>query len=134
MTLEPAVASPGAAAYQGTVITAVHAMIMAEDPEAARAFLRDVVQLPHVDTGGGWLIFKSGPSEMGVHPTSGTGQFDVSLVCDDLDATMADLATRGAEFGPVEEAGWGRLTRMAVPGSDPITLYQPAYDPPATSL
>lgn len=116
------------------MITAVHAMIMAEDPEAARAFLRDVVGLPYVDTGGGWLIFKSGPSEMGVHPTGGTGQFDVSLVCDDLDATMADLASRGAELGPVEEARWGRLTRMAVPGSWPITLYQPSYDPPATSL
>jgi catechol 2,3-dioxygenase-like lactoylglutathione lyase family enzyme len=116
------------------MITAVHAMIMADDPEAARAFLRDVVGLPHVDTGGGWLIFKSGPSEIGVHPTSGDGQFDVSLICDDLDATMADLASRGAEFGPVEEASWGRLTTMAVPGSGPIMLYQPTYEPPATSL
>jgi catechol 2,3-dioxygenase-like lactoylglutathione lyase family enzyme len=116
------------------MITAVHAMIMAEDPEAARAFLRDVVQLPGVDTGGGWLIFKSGPSEIGVHPTTGGEQFDVSLVCDDLDATMAELAARGAEFGPVEQAGWGRLTTLSVPGSRPITLYQPTYDPPATSL
>jgi len=116
------------------MITAVHAMIMADDPEASRAFLRDVVQLPSLDTGGGWLIFKSGPSEIGVHPTTGGEHFDVSLVCDDLDATIADLASRGAEFGPVEEATWGRRTTIVVPGSRPIMLYQPAYDPPATSL
>jgi hypothetical protein len=116
------------------MITAVHAMIMAEDPEAARAFFRDVVQLPCVDTGGGWLIFKSGPSEIGVHPTTGAEQFDVSLVCDDLDATMSDLVRRGAEFGPVAEQGWGRSTTIAVPGSSPIMLYQPTHDPPATSL
>jgi hypothetical protein len=116
------------------MITAVHAMIMADDPDATRAFLRDVVQLPYLDTGEGWLIFKSGPSEIGVHPATGGEQFDVSLVCDDLDATMADLATRGAEFGPVEEANWGRRTTILVPGSRPIMIYQPAYDPPATSL
>jgi predicted enzyme related to lactoylglutathione lyase len=116
------------------MITAVHAMVMSDDPDATRAFLRDVVGLPCTDTGGGWLIFKSGPSEIGVHPTMEGEPYDVSLVCDDLDATMADLAGRGAELGPVEEARWGRLTRMSVPGSRPITLYQPAYDPPATSL
>jgi catechol 2,3-dioxygenase-like lactoylglutathione lyase family enzyme len=116
------------------MITAVHAMIMAHDPEAARAFLRDVVGLPNVDTGGGWLIFKSGPSEIGVHPATGGERFDVSFVCDDLDSTIADLASRGAEFSPVEEASWGRMTTMAVPGSRPIMLYQPTYDPPATSL
>jgi hypothetical protein len=116
------------------MITAVHALVMADDPEATRAFLRDVVRLPHVDTGGGWLIFKSGPSEIGVHPSTGPGQFDVSLVCDDLDATMAELSSRGAEFGPVEQESWGRLTTMSVPGSGPIMVYQPTYDPPATSL
>ncbi|MBO0847773.1 MAG: extradiol dioxygenase [Nocardioides sp.] len=116
------------------MITAVHAMVMADDPEAARAFLKDVVGLPHVDAGGGWLIFKSGPSEIGVHPSAEGGPFDVSLMCDDLDATMADLASRGAEFGPVEKARWGRLARMSVPGGQPITVYQPTYDPPATSL
>ena len=116
------------------MITAVHALVMAEDAEATRAFFRDVVRLPYADTGGGWLIFKSGPSEIGVHPTNGGAQFDVSLVCDDLDATMADLASRGAEFGPVQQENWGRLTMMTVPGSDPVMLYQPTYDPPATSL
>ena len=104
------------------MITAVHTLLYAEDPDAARAFLRDVLRLPYADTGGGWLIFKSGPSEMGVHPASwehegrsgSTDQrFDVSLMCDDLPATMADLESRGAEFdGEVQDEQWGRTMSL----------------------
>jgi catechol 2,3-dioxygenase-like lactoylglutathione lyase family enzyme len=126
------------------VITAVHTLIYAHDPEAARAFFRDVLQFPGTDTGGGWLIFKTGPSELGVHPSSWehegtTGstdqQFDVSLMCDDLEATMAELAAKGAKFaGDVSDQGWGLTVRLQVPGAGEMTLYQPKYDPPATSL
>jgi predicted enzyme related to lactoylglutathione lyase len=126
------------------VITALHTLVYADDPDAARAFFRDVLQFPATDTGGGWLIFKTGPSELGVHPsawahegqTGGTTQqFDVSLMCDDLDETMAQLTARGAEFsGEVTHQGWGRTIRLKVPGAGEMTLYQPAYDPPATSL
>jgi predicted enzyme related to lactoylglutathione lyase len=119
------------------VITAVHTLIYAQDPEAARAFFRDVLQFPAADTGGGWLIFKTGPSELGIHPTSPQHdqQFDVSLMCDDLDATMAELAAKGAQFtGEVSDEGWGLTVRLKVPGAGELTLYQPKYDPPATSL
>lgn len=84
------------------MITAVHTLVYAEDPEAARAFFRDILELPSADTGGGWLIFKSGPSELGVHPrsweyegqTSSTEQrFDVSLMCDER--TRAELSAKG---------------------------------------
>ena len=125
------------------VITAVHTLIYAHDPEAARAFFRDVLQFPGTDTGGGWLIFKTGPSELGVHPSSWehegtTGstdqQFDVSLMCDDLDATMAELSEKGAQFtGEVSDAGWGLTVQLKVPGARDLTLYQPKYDPPATA-
>ena len=126
------------------MITALHTLVYADDPDAARAFFRDVLELPGADTGGGWLIFKSGPSELGVHPSSweydGQGgstnqQFDVSLMCDDLPATMADLSAKGAEFsGEVRDQGWGVTIRLKVPGAGEMTLYQPSYDPPATSL
>ena len=120
-----------------SMITAVHTLVYAHDPEAARAFFRDVLHLPGTDTGGGWLIFKTGPSELGVHPraTGSTDQFDVSLMCDDLEATMAELAARGARFaGEVTDQGWGLTARLEVPGAGEMTLYQPKYDPPATSL
>ena len=124
------------------MITALHTLVYADDPEAARAFFRDVLRLPGVDTGGGWLIFRSGPSELGVHPASWEGvgggserteqSFDVSLMCDDLEATMAELRGRGAEFaGEVQDAGWGTTVQLVVPGAGSMMLYQPAYAPPA---
>jgi catechol 2,3-dioxygenase-like lactoylglutathione lyase family enzyme len=126
------------------MITAVHTLVYAEDPDAARAFFRDVLGMPSADTGGGWLIFKTGPSEMGVHPSSweydgragSTDQrFDLSLMCDDLEATMAELRDKGAEFeGELEHQPWGITTQLRIPGAGTMTLYQPTYDPPATSL
>jgi catechol 2,3-dioxygenase-like lactoylglutathione lyase family enzyme len=125
------------------VITAVHTLVYADDPDAARAFFRDVLGFPGTDTGGGWLIFKTGPSELAVHPrrweySGDTGstdqQFDMSLMCDDLETTMAELAAKGAEFsGGVRDEGWGHTARLKVPGAGEMTLYQPKYDPPATS-
>jgi hypothetical protein len=124
------------------MITALHTLVYAEDPEAARVFFRDVLEFPGVDTGGGWLIFKTGPSELGVHPSSweyegqhgSTSQdFDVSLMCDDLAKTMSELTAKGAEFsGDTQDEGWGITTRLKVPGAGEMTLYQPKYDPPAT--
>ena len=118
------------------MITAVHTLIFADDPDAVRAFFRDVLGFPAADAGGGWLIFKTGPSELAAHPNGSSSQmFDVSLMCDDLDATMADLTAKGAEFvGDIGEERWGRTIRVKVPGAGEMTLYQPKYDPPATSL
>jgi catechol 2,3-dioxygenase-like lactoylglutathione lyase family enzyme len=124
------------------VITSTHAIIYAEDAEKARAFFRDVLALPYVDAHGGWLIFKLPPAELGVHPAgamggSGTGvpsgHHELYLMCDDVEATVADLTAKGVEFtGPVERQGFGLLARLRVPGAGEIGLYQPnhstAYD------
>jgi predicted enzyme related to lactoylglutathione lyase len=122
------------------VITAVHTLIYSDDPEATRSFLRDVLGWPfveHPDSESGWLIFKTGPSEMGVPPTSGTHedqvysyprQHLVSLMCDDIKATVAELEARGAEFsGPPEDAGFGVGTHLKVPGAGEILLYEPRH-------
>ena len=123
------------------MITALHGLIYADDPDAARAFFRDVLQVPGTDTGGGWLIFATGPSELGLHPASweyagqqgSTDQrFDLSLMCDDLASTRAELESRGATFeGDVEEQPWGSTIQLRIPGAGTLTLYQPKYDPPA---
>ena len=127
------------------MITALHTLVYAQDPAAARDFFRDVLRFPATDTGGGWLIFRTGPSELGVHPSSwdhggeggtlvgGTDQrFDLSLLCDDLATTMAELEERGAEFeGGVTEQSWGTTVQLVVPGAGTMTLYQPRYEPPA---
>jgi catechol 2,3-dioxygenase-like lactoylglutathione lyase family enzyme len=89
------------------MIRALHTLVYADDPERARAFFRDVLGWPHVDAGGGWLIFKTGPSELGVHPTSGSHEGEsysyplhhtVSLMCDDIEATVAELTAKGVVF------------------------------------
>ena len=131
---------PAAPSVNG-MINALHTLIYTEDPDAARAFFRDVLQFPGVDAGGGWLIFRTGPSETGVHPSSwehegtsgGTDQrFEVSLMCDDLAATMEELRGRGASFeGEVGEQPWGSTVGLVVPGAGTITLYQPKYPSPA---
>ena len=117
------------------MITAVHTLVYADDPEQARAFFRDVLGWPHVDAGGGWLIFKTGPSELGVHPTgplrdgSTTPRHHaISFVVDDLDATMVELRGRGAEFssGP-DDHGYGIVAMVTVPGADELQLYQPRH-------
>src|SRR5438132_7473995 len=124
------------------MITATHAIIYADDADRARAFFRDVLGLPNVDAHEGWLIFKLPPAELGIHPagtpgdpTSGapSGHHELYLMCDNVEATVADLTAKGVEFtGPIEEAGFGLLARLRVPGAGEIGLYQPkhptAYD------
>ena len=124
------------------MITALHALIYSDDVPATRAFLRDVLGWPFVDAHEGWLIFGSGPSEIGVHPTSppeegGEGsrgvRHELSLMCDDLAQTVAELTAKGAEFTrDPRNDGWGVTTSMRLPGAGEIMLYQPrhptAYD------
>jgi catechol 2,3-dioxygenase-like lactoylglutathione lyase family enzyme len=127
------------------VIKAVHSLIYSDDPEATRAFLRDVLGLPFVEEPGSvppWLIFKTGPSEMGVHPTSGgegehayssPQHHSISLMCDDIAATKAELESKGAVFtGGIEDYGFGLCANLELPGAGSIMVYEPkhpqAYD------
>jgi predicted enzyme related to lactoylglutathione lyase len=111
------------------VITGIHSIVYAADAPEARAFFRDVLQLPYVDAHDGWLIFKLPPSELGVHPVQGAaGAQELYLMCDDIDATMAELAARGAEFiAPPRQAGFGLATAIRIPGGGQIGLYQPSH-------
>jgi len=113
----------------GCVITGVHTLVYAHDADAARAFFRDVLGWRHVDAHGGWLIFRTGPSELGVHPTDGGAvHHEISLVCDDIDRTVADLTAKGARFaGDVEDRGFGRTIALLVPGAGEMLLYQPRH-------
>lgn len=105
------------------MITGAHAMIFTEDPEADRAFLRDMLDLPCIDSGGGWLIFRLPPAELGVH--GGTNGFhQLYLICDDLDSTLAKLSERGVEAAEVETEAWGRSTTIPLPGGGRLGIYE----------
>ncbi|MFI6865803.1 VOC family protein [Nocardia sp. NPDC050406] len=118
------------------MITGAHTIIHATDAAAARAFFRDVLGLPNVDAGDGWLIFKSPPAEVAVHPADplDSGHIQLYLMCDDLEATIAELRAKGVEFvDGITQAGWGRIITLEVPGAGPLGLYQP-YHPVAHNL
>jgi catechol 2,3-dioxygenase-like lactoylglutathione lyase family enzyme len=89
------------------VIVGVHAIAFTPDADADRAFLRDVLGLPAVDTGGGWPIFGLPPAELAAHPEDAPPRFELYLMCDDVDATVAELEAKGVELGPVSDEGWG---------------------------
>jgi catechol 2,3-dioxygenase-like lactoylglutathione lyase family enzyme len=113
------------------MITGVHAVISTTDPERDRAFFRDVLEFPFVDAGGGWLIFALPPAELAAHPAEQGGQHELYLMCDDVRATVADLAARGVEFArPVSDEGFGLLTAIRLPGGGELGLYQPRHPSP----
>ncbi|MGH3759197.1 VOC family protein [Actinophytocola sp.] len=110
------------------MITGAHTILYATDADAARAFLRDVLGLSNVDVGGGWLIFRSPPAELAVHPTDGAPKHELYLMCDDIEKTMAELAAKGVTFtSEVSDAGWGLLTSLDVPGAGSLGLYEPRH-------
>ena len=115
------------------MIKGIHGLLYSTDAAAARAFLRDKVKLPCSDVGDGWLIFDLPEGDLGVHPAGGEdgaapGTHDVSLYCDDIHGTVADLRSRGVEFqGEVEDRGYGFVTHFAVPGGIVVQLYEPKY-------
>jgi catechol 2,3-dioxygenase-like lactoylglutathione lyase family enzyme len=114
--------------YDHPMITAVHTLVYAEDPDAARAFFRDVLCWPNVDAHDGWLIFGTGPSELGVHPADGPPRHEISLMCDDLDRTVAELTQHGAQFaGEIVEHAFGRCIDIQIPGAGTMLLYQPRH-------
>jgi catechol 2,3-dioxygenase-like lactoylglutathione lyase family enzyme len=116
------------------MIRGAHVILYSSDAEADRAFLRNVLELPAVDAGGGWLILQLPPAEVAVHPAESSGATELYLVCDDIDESVADLGQRGVTFeGPVSDQGWGRLTTIRLPGGGRLGLYE-ARHPTAFDL
>jgi catechol 2,3-dioxygenase-like lactoylglutathione lyase family enzyme len=117
---------PGA--YASAVINGAHVILYSRDAEADRAFLRDVLGFSSVDAGDGWLIFALPPSELALHPTDAEQTYELYLLCDDVEATVADLSRKGVETtGPVMDRGWGLLTGLRLPGGGEVGLYEPRH-------
>jgi catechol 2,3-dioxygenase-like lactoylglutathione lyase family enzyme len=116
------------------VINGVHAIIFTRDAEADRAFFRDVLALPWVDAGGGWLIFALPPAELAAHPTDGNGHHELYLMCDDVHATVAELRDKGVEFTrEISDEGFGLMTALRLPGGGELALYEPRHPSPLTA-
>jgi hypothetical protein len=106
------------------MITGAHVMIFTKDEDADRAFLRDVLEIPCIDSGDGWLIFKLPPAEMGVHGGDTNDVHQLYLITDDLDSAIVELAGKGIECSDPFTASWGRATSVPLPGGGKIGLYE----------
>jgi predicted enzyme related to lactoylglutathione lyase len=115
------------------MIKGIHGLFYSSKPEDLRAFLRDKLQLPFSDVGGGWLIFDFKEGDLGVHPTEGadgapSGQHDISFFTDDVAKTVAELKRRGVRFDDeIADHGYGLVTHLTMPGGVRVQLYQPKY-------
>ncbi|MBD2894924.1 VOC family protein [Spirillospora sp. NPDC000708] len=110
------------------MINGAHVIIYSRDADADRAFLRDVLGLPDVDAGSGWLIFKLPPAELAAHPTEGAPRHEFYLMCDDIHATLDDLAERGVQVDvPIRDRGWGLLAAIRLPSGGELPIYQPRH-------
>jgi hypothetical protein len=112
-------------------IVGAHTLLYTPEAEGLRALLRDVFGWDYVEpaeAGSGWLIFKLPPAELGVHPSEGSTKHEVSLMCDDLEATVAELRAGGIEFrGEPEHRGFGTGITMLLPGGVEMLLYEPTH-------
>ncbi len=112
------------------MIFGAHVIVYSRDAPADRAFFRDVLGYPSVDAGHDWLIFALPPAELAVHPVDGDGRHELYLMCDDLGAEMSALLAQGVHCSEVEEAGWGSMTEIHLPGGGQVGLYQPRHPTP----
>jgi predicted enzyme related to lactoylglutathione lyase len=110
------------------MITGTHAILYSDHADEVRAFFRDVLKLPSVDAGHGWLIFSLPPAELGIHPTEKGSHHELYFMCDDVHATVADLESKGVTISrPITDAGYGLLTSIRLPGGAELGLYQPKH-------
>jgi catechol 2,3-dioxygenase-like lactoylglutathione lyase family enzyme len=109
------------------MVTGIHALIFSREAEQTRTFFRDVLGFKSVDAGGGWLIFALPPAELGIHPTEEESRQELYLMCDDIEATVAELKEKGVEIArPISDERFGLVTSLRIPGGE-LALYQPKH-------
>lgn len=109
------------------MIFGAHVIVYSRDASADRAFFRDVLGYPSVDAGHDWLIFTLPPAELAVHPAEHDGGHELYLMCDDLRTEMETLLQKGIHCSEVEEARWGSVTKIQLPGGGQVGLYEPKH-------
>jgi predicted enzyme related to lactoylglutathione lyase len=113
------------------VITGIHAIVFSPDAAKVRAFFADVLGMPSADAGGGWLIFALPPAELAVHPADGPSHHELYLMCDDIQATLAELRDKGVEVTrDVSDQGWGLLAAIRLPDGSEFAIYEPRHPSP----
>jgi hypothetical protein len=112
------------------MINGAHCILFSSNSDADRDFLKNVLNLPSVDVGGGWLIFGLPPSEVAVHPADQGGTHELYLMCADIEVFVTEMDRRGIECTEVKDEGWGLLTQATLPSGARIGVYEPRHARP----
>lgn len=114
------------------MINGAHLILYSSDAEADRAFLRDVLRLPHVDVGAGWLIFGLPPAEVAVHPAERSGEHQFFFMCENIEDLVRSIRAAGVSCSAISEHEWGRLVQITLPGGGEVGAYEPKHARPPT--
>jgi hypothetical protein len=116
------------------MIIGAHSILYSNNPDGDRAFLKDMLHLPNVDVGGGWLIFGLPPAEVAVHPSDKNDVHELYLMCDDIETFIAHMKEHGIICGPIQDQGWGLLTQLTLPGGGKLGVYEPRHARPEQQI
>jgi hypothetical protein len=111
------------------MIIGAHSVISSTNPEADCAFLRDVLGLPHVGDSG-YLIFGLPPAEVSVHSSDKNDVHQFYLMCGDIKAFISEMERHRIACSPVQDAGWGLITQVTLPGGGKLSVYEPRHARP----
>jgi catechol 2,3-dioxygenase-like lactoylglutathione lyase family enzyme len=109
------------------MIFGAHVIVYSKDAAADRPFFRDVLGFSSVDAGHGWLIFALPPAELAMHPAEENERHELYFMCDDLKAEIAALGEKGVRCSEVQDARWGSIAKIRLPGGGEVGLYQPKH-------
>jgi hypothetical protein len=106
---------------------------MSSNSHADAAFLRDVLELPHVDAGEGFLIFGLPPAELAMHEAEpqGGGKHELYLICKNIHELVEEMTVRGVACDPIAERGWGTVSSIAMPSGLKLGVYEAHHARPA---
>jgi catechol 2,3-dioxygenase-like lactoylglutathione lyase family enzyme len=112
------------------MIRGAHVVLYSRNAEADRAFFRDVLGCPFVDAGHDWLIFALPPAELAIHPADANDVHELFLMCDDVEAFIAQMAQRGVVCSDLQSERWGLITHLTLPGGGALGFYEPTHPSP----
>src|SRR5438477_6908398 len=116
-----------------SMIFGAHVVMYSKEATADRAFFREVLGFSSVDADHGWLIFALPSAELAVHPAEENDRHELYCMCDDLRAEISALGKKGVRCSEVQDARWGSITKIRLPGGSEVGLYQPKH-PSALAL
>jgi len=112
------------------MIIGAHSIIYSTKPEKDRDFLLNVLKLPNVDVGHGWLIFGLPPSEVAVHPGPKNNLHEFYLMCDDINQFTKEMSKYKIAWTEIKDQGWGLLSQITLPGGGKLSVYQARHARP----